>query len=296
MGEALRQRRDLGVVQRAPRHEGRHSHAGGESVRRRRRRRRPRRFRVEQRGLKYRQVGQRKEDVGVREDHVDRQRRRILGAQQAQRDHADAAAAIVAEHAEFRQVPHLGDRVDQQAGVVVQRIDVRLRWLVGQSVAGKVEQVDVEVRVQFTRQREVVDARRRKAVNEHQCRRPGRAAAPAEHRELAPVVGRRRRPPPKLRAATLPLREMSKMPASQRKQQLAGQSAVPQISRQAEQPNDQQHSQESVAGVESASDRDVYEKPECKKQHHESRDDDEQAHRHRRFRARGFVPGRFGGE
>ena len=76
---------------------------------------------------------------------VDGQRRRIFGGQHAQRDHADAAAAIMGEHSVFRQFPHFGDRVDEQTCVVVQRIDVRLGRLVGQSVAREVQQEHVEL-------------------------------------------------------------------------------------------------------------------------------------------------------
>src|SRR6201999_3752738 len=108
-------------------------------------------------------------DVRVSEDDVGRRARVLEVGEHGQCDHADAGAAVMGQQRVVLELPERGDRVNQQARIVVQRVHVWRGGLVGQAVAGKIEQVDVEIGVKLAGQRHEINARGGEAVHADQC-------------------------------------------------------------------------------------------------------------------------------
>ena len=205
--QTLCQRGDLGIIGGPPRHERALSQPRRQHLRGCRRRGLPARRVIEQGELVGRQIGQRKVDVRIRDEDVQGQFRRLRIGQHPQGDDAHTAAPIVGHHAVVTELPHLGDQVHEQPGVVVQRIAVRGRWLLRKPVPGEVHRADVELRVEFAGQRGEVDAGGREAVHEHQPRCARGAAASAEEPHFPSAVLRCGRLPPDLGRATPPVGE-----------------------------------------------------------------------------------------
>src|SRR5271163_1683540 len=105
------------------------------------------------------------------------------------------------------ELPELGDRVNQQARIVIQRIHVWRGRFVGEAVAGEVEQVDVEIGVELAGQRNEINARGGEAVHADQCRRTRCAAAAGEDGDIGVGVRGGRRLPVDFCSAASPFVE-----------------------------------------------------------------------------------------
>ena len=198
---------DFRVLRTPARHERGHSQARGQHVRCGSRGGRATGGLIQQRHLEGGQVRQRQENVSVGDEQVFGQGLGLLIREHRQRDHADAATAVVGNHSILVEVPDVGDRMNEQARVVIEGVHEGLGRLAGQPISRKVQGIDIEFGAQLADECVIVDARGREAMHADQRRRAGSAAAPAEHLDCGPGVGRRCRSPPEGRSTPAPFIE-----------------------------------------------------------------------------------------